>query len=617
MRGLLKHIHYKLDNLQASSAWGSYLPLIIVSLLALLISSLFLLWVTEGDWGSNLWTSWTYLADPGTHVEVAGHGERMVAVLTTMAGMIFFALLVGLVSEQVGEQLNALRSGKTAVLESGHIVVIGWSNKAPHLIKQIIQAEKSRGGMAIAVLSDQAKEQVEEELFATIQHRQGIRIICRQGSPDKIHDLKRMSVGKAKQIVVLSNPLQAYADAYTLKLVLSLVKGCDIQTVPITVEVEQEQYKDTFTLLERRHPNLNVLYIKNAMGRLIVQSADQSGLSSVYAQLLDYYGDSFHLVEHASFLRKNIAQLHWGVKHRARVCGVFSKGLQRLVFRQDYVFSAGDQLMILSLSAQNVLYRDPLENRDEGRESSMMPTIVAKTGSKTTLIVGWSNNIPDMLQEMARLLPESKVYILSRQNKANRDLIINTLSLSRLDVVNIEEGDQPYATLLPLLSESLENIVLIPDSDQESELLKDTKTLSLLMFIRHYYREQSVGHSPVIISEIFDAGTKELMTVEDQCDYIISDELVSKLLATVSYSTEIKKVWDDLLSAGGNLIKIYAVDGCEGQSVDTVLNGLFLQGYNPLGYVDENTGESIFNGDKTAQWDEAKKIILIEFTEGV
>ncbi len=66
------------------------------------------------------------MADPGTHADVESSGGRLIALLLTVGGMLIFALMIGIIADGVSGGLDALKQGKSRVVESGHSLILGW-----------------------------------------------------------------------------------------------------------------------------------------------------------------------------------------------------------------------------------------------------------------------------------------------------------------------------------------------------------------------------------------------------------------------------------------------------------------------------------------------------------
>jgi hypothetical protein len=105
-----------------------------------------------------------------------------VAVAVSLGGMFITALLLGIVSESIMEKYEELRRGKSDVLEAGHTVVLGWSDKLFGVLEQLCLANESLGGGVVVLLNEKPKFEQEDLLAKKGLDTRGTVIICRQGS---------------------------------------------------------------------------------------------------------------------------------------------------------------------------------------------------------------------------------------------------------------------------------------------------------------------------------------------------------------------------------------------------------------------------------------------------
>ncbi len=81
------------------------------------------------------------------------------------------------------------------MVESGHTLILGWSEKGLALLQQIALANKSDGGLPIVVLCSQNKEEMENMVRAASCRKEdrlelhGSRVIFRNGNTTNEHDL--------------------------------------------------------------------------------------------------------------------------------------------------------------------------------------------------------------------------------------------------------------------------------------------------------------------------------------------------------------------------------------------------------------------------------------------
>lgn len=51
--------------------------------------------------------------------------QRLVSLLMTLGGMVIFAMLIGIISEDIGAFVDNLREGKSRVIVSNHTLILG------------------------------------------------------------------------------------------------------------------------------------------------------------------------------------------------------------------------------------------------------------------------------------------------------------------------------------------------------------------------------------------------------------------------------------------------------------------------------------------------------------
>ena len=142
--------------------------------------------------------NWSLL--PGTHANTEGTSGRIIAFCTTIGGMLVFAMMIGVISDSIGEKVDDLKQGKSKVIETDHTLILGWNEKGLAILRQLGLANASEGGMPVVVLCEQSKETMEEMLRAAVSSKDdglklfGTRVIFRSGNPLAEHDLVRRSM---------------------------------------------------------------------------------------------------------------------------------------------------------------------------------------------------------------------------------------------------------------------------------------------------------------------------------------------------------------------------------------------------------------------------------------
>lgn len=128
-----------------------------------------------------------------------------------LVALLFVSTLVGLITTGINRRIMLLRRGHSTVLESGHTVLLGWSDQIFPVVGELVAANANRHRSAIAVLAPKDKVEMEEEISTSIAATTagtGIgtgttRIICRNGRTTDPTALARVSPRTAKAVLVL------------------------------------------------------------------------------------------------------------------------------------------------------------------------------------------------------------------------------------------------------------------------------------------------------------------------------------------------------------------------------------------------------------------------------
>lgn len=110
-------IEYRLDFYFSTSKWAKPVLLLSATFVLILVGAMFLCICSGQDITSSMWMSWTYVADPGTHADTEGMLVRLVSFTITIGGMLVFALMIGIISESIGEKVDELKKGRSRVIE--------------------------------------------------------------------------------------------------------------------------------------------------------------------------------------------------------------------------------------------------------------------------------------------------------------------------------------------------------------------------------------------------------------------------------------------------------------------------------------------------------------------
>ena len=185
--------------------------------------------------GSNLFAVfWNIMSQALTPNPVdAGNPLQYLIVMfiVTIGSLFMVSILIGILSNEIEGRVDALRRGRSRVLESDHTVILGWSPQVFTIISELMIANENRKhGAAIAILAENDKVEMEEEIYGRFPHMKNTKIICRSGSPIDPTEIEIVSPHTARSIIIL--PEGKDPDSYVIKSILALTNNPNRRAEP-------------------------------------------------------------------------------------------------------------------------------------------------------------------------------------------------------------------------------------------------------------------------------------------------------------------------------------------------------------------------------------------------
>ncbi len=561
-------LSYRIDNLMSGNpAFKLFALFGLTSVLVLLGGTVY--WVaTAGEEGSDfihgLWAAWTFIADAGTQGGEQSTLTRAIALVITVGGMMIFALLLGLVSETLGERVDELKKGRSRVIESDHSLILGWNEKIFTLVQQLIEANASRRRAVVVILSDRPKEEMEEALRDAIADFKSTTVVCRSGDTTMASDLRKVNAQGARSIVVLGDDHDPEeSDIRATKTVLALRRGVGPLAGHLVVELMESASRPMVEMVG--HGAVEVVSARDLIGRLMVQTSRQNGLAHAYARLLCFEGSEFYLKEWKEAHGRYFGEV-WGYFPETVVCGVMPnpngpnapKEGPPVILNppDDYVIGPGDQLLFLA-EDDDAYGLKPLPPNFRPVQRPP-PFSVPEPATERLLFLGWRADMGTMIRELdGYVVPGSQLTLVStltREEAQERLKQEGLAGLKRLRLTYQQGNLASRSDLEQLKVEEFHSILVLADetSDRTPDEV-DARTLMSLLLIRDIQRKNGVVGIPVL-SEIRDPRTKDLAAIAEASDYVVSNEITSMLMAQVSEKREMNAVWGDLFDSDGNEI---------------------------------------------------------------
>lgn len=596
-----QRLRYQFDNLMARGTPAMIGMLFVFSLIIVMIAGAIISltgFAQEGSeglsFGEAMWESLMRTLDSGTMGGDTGAGFRAVMLFVTLGGVFVVSALIGVLNNAIEGQMEQLRKGRSHVLETDHTVVLGWSAQIFTILSELITANENQPNARIVVLADKDKVEMEDEIRERVEIKGKMRIICRNGSPIDPNDLEITSPHNAKSIIVLP-PENSDPDTDVIKTVLAITNNPKRRAEPyhIVTQIRHAKNMDVLKLVgEKDH--VQAVLTGDLIARIVAQTSRQSGLSVVYTELMDFGGDEIYFKQEPALVGKTFGESLLAFEDSCLMGLRKASGQILLNPSMDTRIEAGDQIFALSADDDTI----HISSRDtqpinESVIRSNRSAMEAKP--EKCLILGWNRSGTTIVHELDNYVaPGSQVtvvadiYNVEKQIKAQGGELIN-------QTLVVEEGETTDRDLLNRLGvQEYDHVIVLAYSTVEPQEA-DAKTLVTLLHLRDMAQKDDTPFS--IVSEMLDLRNRELAEATQVDDFIVSEHLISLMMAQLSESADLFDVFTDIFDPEGSEIYLKPVSDyvTPGTSVDfyTVTEAARRRGETALGYrIDAEASDS-------------------------
>lgn len=497
-----------------------------------------------------VWQGLMRTMDAGTMGGDAGWAFRIVMLVVTLAGIFIVSSLIGVITSGLESKMDELRKGRSFVIESNHTLILGWSSNIFTLISELVLANENVSNGRIVVLADKDKVEMEDEIRARVGSTGRTRVVCRTGSPIDLYDLDMVNPHEAKSIVILP-PEGDAPDSQVIKTILALTNNPNRRPEPyhIVAVIRDPKNMEAAQLVGRDEAQL--IQANDLVARITVQTCRQSGMSVVYTELLDYGGDEIYFQEEPGLVGKSFGDALFAYEDCTVMGLQFPDGRVQLNPAMDTPIAAGAKVIAIAEDDDKVkLSGNSNPAVDASAIKEAQPSAAAP---ERTLILGWNLRGTLIINELdAYVPPNSIVTVVADTSGGEQEIAERCGTLNNLSV-SFQIGDTTDRRTLDALEiATYQHVIVLGYTDVLGPQEADARTLITLLHLRQIEESSAVPLS--IVSEMLDVGNRELAQVTQADDFIVSDQLISLLLAQVSENKYLNAVFADLFDSDGSEI---------------------------------------------------------------
>ncbi len=539
------------------------------------------------DFWEAFWQSFVRALDPGTVAGDTIWALRIVGVFVTVSGIFILSSLIGILSAGLDTKLEELRKGRSLVITENHTLIIGWSAKIIHIIQQLIVANENQKKASIVILSEKDKTEMEDLIKDKISDRKTTQIICRTGNALEASELKIVNPNEAKSIIILTpeNLSEKLYDVHVIKSILALTYNKERKKDKYHIVAEIRERDNLDAAETAGGDEVSLIFSKDVISKITAQTSHQSGLSIIYMDLLAYEGDEIYLQKQPELVGKTYKDLLFAYETSSVIGIKKSSGKIFINPPIDIVFEQNDEVIAISEDDDTVILSGKTKFNID-KDLIIDKEAVTSIHIEHNLILGWNAKAPEIILEIDNYVAEGSETTVIARDYPDEYLVKGIQSRLKNQKFDLKVADYSKRDLLLNIDiEKFQNIIILANDDVSVQMA-DAITLMTLIHLRNI--SKTINKKFNIISEMFDQKNRELAEVTEADDFIISHDFISRILAQVSETKDIKKILDILFDSEGSEIYLknvedYVKTGFE-MNFYTVIESASRKGHTAIGY---------------------------------
>jgi voltage-gated potassium channel Kch len=323
----------------------------------------------------------------------------------------------------------------------------------------------------------------------------------------------------------------------------------------------------------------------DVIARVVAQTCRQTGLSTVYTELLDYGGDEIYFKVDDALTGLSFSEA-LGAFTESSLIGVRTRdGAVQLNPPMTQAFATGDAAIVIAKDLESVQVVKTTPRVDA---AMLVDREQTPPEAERTLLLGWNSRAPIIVRELDAYAAPGSLLAVVAEGEGIAAAVETMRSAVRNYAIDYREGDTTdRATLESVDPESFQHIIVLCYADQLPVQKADAKTLVTLLQLRDIEMKAGTNRYS-IVTEMLDVRNRELAEITQADDFIVSEKLTSLLMAQVTENKDLRAVFDDIFDADGSEIYLKPVNDYVvlGQSMSYwhVLDSARRRGQVAIGY---------------------------------
>jgi hypothetical protein len=282
----------------------------------------------------------------------------------------------------------------------------------------------------------------------------------------------------------------------------------------------------------------------------------------MYTELMNFGGDEIYFQEEPTLVGKTYGEALLAYEDSA-VMGIRkSDGATLMNPPMGTLIQAGDQIFAISADDDTVRVHG-LTSLPIDREAIRVDNMLGKPAPEKTLILSWNRSTATIIRELDNYVAKgSQLTVVvdtevSEEVRKAPEMVKECSKGLRNQKVTFQEGDTTDRNLLESVKAADYDHIIVLSYAGLGIQEADARTLVTLLHLRDIAERDETPFS--IVSEMLDLRNCELAEVAHVDDFIVSDHLISLMMAQLSENGELYDVFADIFDPEGSEIYLKPV----------------------------------------------------------
>jgi Trk K+ transport system NAD-binding subunit len=492
----------------------------------------------------NLFSSfWAVLGKGGFPSN--GWEGRSFSILITIASLVTGGAMFAFITATTSKKLTDLKRGKGPVVESGHVMILGWGPQIYSILQQLDVANQNNPGTAV-VLSTTPQETMVDEIRNRVGKLKHTKIITRSVEPSNPKILSEMSVSRAKSVIVLGNKGTPGSVTGVLSALSNLAAD---STTTVVADVNDTAAANA--LMQSTQGRVVTVESQELIAQVTAHACRQPGLAAIYLDLLDFEGNEMYYEPAAEAAGHMFGEALLAYPNSSLIGLRRANGAIWLYPPMNTVINADDYVIAIAEDDDQIIWDKTRPELDTfGAQTSLFAA--PKTPPSQTLVIGWNAMAKKVLREIGDYAtPGSAALVMAQAARVSADELKDLSTPNMQVVTRASSGSfEDLAAVLP--GTNFDQVIIFGYRGKTQPAEADAQTLLSLLAVNTLKQWGSFGYGRArIIAEILDSNNVELARVVAVEDLVVSDRLASLMMTQLSQSPHLSPIFQQLFGPGG------------------------------------------------------------------